>query len=336
MSDQTDDGPSARKRLTRGALVLVPVAAVAYALLLGVGDIGESIDVLLDLNPLIILAALLLEVVTVLSLAQVYRSSLAAVGGEVTYSEGLETSMSAFTITQVIPGGGAFGVVVATRRLMGFGASRAAAAAAPALSGILAMLTLGIVVSAGIVVSVLTSDFPVGALIASLAVVVVLGFVAVLLFKALNSAAVANRFLDLAQKPLERFKVDLTVWRASFVEVAENGPTIPQLARVVGWSVVNWTTDIAALWLVLAGLGEPISMGVLLLAFGIENLAVMIPISPGGVGLVEAGMSGVLVAFGVPGAIAVAGILGYRLFAYWLPLLAGIPQYLRTPEPAAA
>ena len=161
------------------------------------------------------------------------------------------------------------------------------------------------------------------------AIVVVLAGVAWLLVAALRDESFGAGLVDRVERLLSRWDVDLSMWRASLVDVARNRPTPRQLLRIMGWSSVNWGTDIAALWLVFAGLGEPLAIGVLLLAFGVENLAVMIPISPGGVGLVEAGMSGALVALGVPAAVAVAGILGYRILSYWLPMLAGIPQYLR-------
>ena len=136
MSRGTVDAADVRNPVRR-VLWALPIGFIAYAVLLGVGDVSESLDVLRVLARWAVVVAAALEVVTVLSLGQVYRSSLAAVGGRVSYPEALQTSMSAFTVTQALPGGGAFGLVVATRRLMSFGASSAAAAAATALTGIL-------------------------------------------------------------------------------------------------------------------------------------------------------------------------------------------------------
>lgn len=69
-----------------------------------------------------------------------------------------------------------------------------------------------------------------------------------------------------------------------------------------------------------------------MIGFGLQHVAVLIPISPGGLGLVEAGMAGTFTALGVSGSVAVTAVLGYRIFSYWLPLLAGVPQYLRGPR----
>jgi hypothetical protein len=50
--------------------------------------------------------------------------------------------------------------------------------------------------------------------------------------------------------------------------------------------------------------------------------------SPGGLGLVEASLGGLLVLAGVHGGDALLATLAYRLASYWLPLCAGPPAYL--------
>lgn len=53
----------------------------------------------------------------------------------------------------------------------------------------------------------------------------------------------------------------------------------------------------------------------------------MIPVTPGGLGLVEASLSGFLVLAQVDASQAVLATLGYRLASYWLPLCAGPVAY---------
>ena len=54
----------------------------------------------------------------------------------------------------------------------------------------------------------------------------------------------------------------------------------------------------------------------------------MIPLTPGGLGFVEAGLTALLALAGVPGPEAVLATLAYRLVAYWLPLLVGPIAYV--------
>jgi uncharacterized protein (TIRG00374 family) len=58
------------------------------------------------------------------------------------------------------------------------------------------------------------------------------------------------------------------------------------------------------------------------------ELLALIPLTPGGLGFVEAGLVGALTLAGVPGRDAVAATLLYRLVAYWLPLPEGGIAYL--------
>jgi uncharacterized protein (TIRG00374 family) len=58
------------------------------------------------------------------------------------------------------------------------------------------------------------------------------------------------------------------------------------------------------------------------------QLLALIPLTPGGVGFVEAGLVGTLTLAGVSGGDALASTLLYRLVAYWLPLPAGAVAYL--------
>jgi hypothetical protein len=55
----------------------------------------------------------------------------------------------------------------------------------------------------------------------------------------------------------------------------------------------------------------------------------VIPLTPGGIGVVEAALVTVSVSFGAPQAAAVVAILGYRLVNFWLPLPVGLAAYVR-------
>jgi uncharacterized membrane protein YbhN (UPF0104 family) len=65
-----------------------------------------------------------------------------------------------------------------------------------------------------------------------------------------------------------------------------------------------------------------------LLAYAAVGIVALIPLTPGGLGVVEASLASLLVLAGVPSSSAFVATLAYRLFAYWLPVLAGGPAYL--------
>ncbi len=66
----------------------------------------------------------------------------------------------------------------------------------------------------------------------------------------------------------------------------------------------------------------------MLLAYAATGILALFPVTPGGLGIIEASLSGLLILAGVHPGQAILATLAYRIAAYWLPLLAGLPAYL--------
>jgi uncharacterized protein (TIRG00374 family) len=60
-----------------------------------------------------------------------------------------------------------------------------------------------------------------------------------------------------------------------------------------------------------------------LLAYSATAVLALLPITPGGLGIVEASLSGLLVLARIPSANAVVATLAFRVGSYWLPTIAG-------------
>lgn len=91
-------------------------------------------------------------------------------------------------------------------------------------------------------------------------------------------------------------------------------------------AVAYWGFDIAVLGLSLKAFGTTVSVAVLIMSYFLGTLGSLLPL-PGGIGGVEGGMIGALVAFGAPGDGALVGVLAYRAISFWLPTLPGIAGY---------
>jgi uncharacterized protein (TIRG00374 family) len=92
-------------------------------------------------------------------------------------------------------------------------------------------------------------------------------------------------------------------------------------------SIGNVALDYGALLAALVAVGAKPRPSLVLLAYVAAVVIAMFPITPGGLGLVEAGLAGMLVLAGVNGAQATLATLAYRLASYWGPLLAGVIAY---------
>jgi uncharacterized membrane protein YbhN (UPF0104 family) len=97
----------------------------------------------------------------------------------------------------------------------------------------------------------------------------------------------------------------------------------PGLLGAPAW----WGFDMLVLWAAFHAFGaDPPPIAVLVMAYFVGMLANTLPL-PGGIGGVEGGMIGTLIAFDVPSDLAVVTVLTYRAFSFWLPTIPGAIAY---------
>ena len=89
-----------------------------------------------------------------------------------------------------------------------------------------------------------------------------------------------------------------------------------------------WIADCGCLAFAFLAVGSPVPWQGLLLAYCAAQLAVNLPITPGGLGVVEGSLTVALVAFGGGRAPTVAAVLLYRVISFWLPLPTGAGCYV--------
>jgi hypothetical protein len=81
--------------------------------------------------------------------------------------------------------------------------------------------------------------------------------------------------------------------------------------------------DYLSLLAVLRATGVKPNPALVLLAYSATAVLALLPITPGGIGIVEASLSGLLVLAHIPSANAVVATLAFRVGSYWLPTIAG-------------
>ncbi|WCB93062.1 hypothetical protein DSM104299_01764 [Baekduia alba] len=110
----------------------------------------------------------------------------------------------------------------------------------------------------------------------------------------------------------------------------------PQWLRALLATTGRWAFDYGSLLAALAAVGSHPRAALVLLAFCAAQLLAQIPITPGGLGFVEAGLTAMLTLAGVSAGNAVLATFAYRLVSYWLPLPVGLVAYVvhrRTLKP---
>lgn len=114
-------------------------------------------------------------------------------------------------------------------------------------------------------------------------------------------------------------------WAATVAdEVAELFSRLrPALVRPTSWAQVvvmataNWLLDGACLVGCIVAVHGAVPWPSVLVVYATTQIAASVPISPGGLGVVEASLALLLVAYGMPGAVAIATVALYRLMSFW-------------------
>ncbi|MEO8697753.1 MAG: YbhN family protein, partial [Acidimicrobiales bacterium] len=137
-------------------------------------------------------------------------------------------------------------------------------------------------------------------------------------------AAIENRFPTTAAGrivgTLNALALELDGWRRRPAD----------FRRALIWATLNWVIDAAALWIILAAFGQRLGPSSVLVAFALANLAAMIPLTPGGLGVVELTITATLVGLGASAGPTAIGVAVYRLFNYWMPIPISALTYFAT------
>ena len=100
-------------------------------------------------------------------------------------------------------------------------------------------------------------------------------------------------------------------------------PGISDWIAGFGWALVNWLTDCLCLVLAFTAVGADVPWRGLLVAYGAAQVAANLPITPGGLGVVEGSLTIALVAYGGSTASTVAAVVLYRILSFWVPVPLG-------------
>jgi uncharacterized membrane protein YbhN (UPF0104 family) len=120
-----------------------------------------------------------------------------------------------------------------------------------------------------------------------------------------------------------------------------------RLARRPHWRLLGGAgflcLDMAALWAACAATGHHIGLLAVVLAYCIGYLATMVPV-PAGIGVLDSGLAGSLVLYGLSPAASVGAVLVYHAISIWVPGTGGLLAWARrhsrerasAPPPLAA
>ena len=235
-------------------------------------------------------------------------------------------------VSKIVPGGSPMGAAMQYRLLVGAGMDAArigTGTAAASLINVATLFALPVLAIPAILGGVAVDRGLARAAWLGVALFVFLvggGALLLLLDRPIEAVASAIERIHNAllrrRPPMERFGERLTDERD-----AVRSSLGERWGQAILRSAGNVLFDYLALLAALVASGSRPRASLVLLAYVASVVLGMIPLTPGGLGFVEAGLAAMLVLAGVPGPSATLATLAYRLVSYWGPILAGPIAY---------
>jgi len=242
------------------------------------------------------------------------------------------SQLSSAAIARVVPGGSATATAVQYRLLNDAGIDKATVGTGLTVA---TLLNFGVLFAMPVFsLPAIVFGPPIDSALVNGAIAAAISFVAAAILSAFflgfdRPLIALGNIIDRIARRLGRLSPDATP-RAERL-VASRDLIRSYLADRWYWVVLasfgKWGFDYLALVMAVKGTGHEDTSSVLLLAFVTASLLGRIPLTPGGLGFVEAGLTGTLILAGLSAGDAATATLAYRLISYWLPIPLGALAY---------
>jgi uncharacterized protein (TIRG00374 family) len=310
-------------RYTRRVIGLLICGVGLYVVAPSLLTLFDAWPQLGDVKPRWFVILFLLEMASFASLWLLLRIALPSAH----WSDIISGQLASNAASRIIPGGASSGAIVQGRMLIRSGHSAGTVSAVLSATGLLTtgvLLALPVIALPAVLLGPpLARQLEVG-LVGSLVVATVLVGVG---FALLTSDSlvhllgkVVGQLVHLVRRRVEPAKVAATfVAERDQVASAFRGRWLRALACAAGNRMFDYATLVAA----LVAVGARARPSLVLVAYVASIALALVPITPGGLGVVEAGLTALLVLAGVSADQAIVGTLLYRLASYWLPIPIG-------------
>ena len=324
--------------LLRAAAATASLVLFARVVVLGADGVGAALAALWRQQPAAIAGVLALVAAWVVALAEVQRATARALGADLSHRDALRISRSAFTLSRVVPGGGAAGGVFAVRELARMGHRPGIAGGTALVSWAVTSSAFAVVVAVASVLTLRAGLLPAATVVPAAAGLLAIAAAGATVLWTLHRPQVRARLVARLQPPagppgggLRRAAA--AARRAAAAAVAdldERERPLSSLRVASGWAVTAYVLEAALLWSVFAAVGAPLPLAVVAAGFLSAGVLNSLPeMTPGWIGVYETAMAATYTALGIPADTALVGVLIHRLVAFWLPVAIGVVPAVR-------
>lgn len=321
--------PPTSRALVKRAVPLVMAGGAIYVLFPAIMKVLGAWPRLASLNPIWFSAALAAEVASFTCNFGLQRLALRAKSWFAVVTAGLVGN----SVTGSLPGGAAAGAAVQFQMLStaGFDTDTAVGSlTALSIIGTAGMLGLPLFAAPAIVAGIPVSPGLVHAAVIGLAGFVLFAGLGALVLRTDRPLATAGRIGQKVWNRLTRGRHPMTGLDQRLLDDRDAIRTVlgEHWRKALLLSTGRLGFDYGCLLAALHAANSSPQPSLVLLAYAAAGILALLPITPGGLGIVEASLSSLLILAGVHPAKAVLATLAYRLASYWLPLVSGVPAHL--------
>ena len=326
------------KPLRRGILLFVVLLIVEYLVVPELVGASKDLYLLGQVNVAWLVAGVVLEGLSLFCYGLLTQALLPPGARNPGLSRLFRIDLAAAAVAHVIPAGTLGSAGIGYHLFTAEGIEGNDAAVMMATKGLGSTVVLNVLLWLSLVISIPLAGFhPIYVTVAVTGAVLLL-VIATLFVGITRGATRASRILHavgdripgLSGDRLEQALLDTAA------KLSALGRDWRTLVLSLTWASLNWLLDAASLWCFVAAFGKFVNPVELFAAYGIANVAGALPVTPGGLGVVNSVAPLLLVSFGVTRSVATLGVLGWRLVNFWLPIPVGAIAYVSLKVPRGA
>ena len=285
---------------------------------------GDALSKLGEVEPSWLFLGIVLEFAALLCYSMLTHVALGQDSDKVRIFTLFRIQLSTRSLGSLVPGGSAAGNALGFRLMTLAGANGRDAGFALATAGVGSAVVLNLILWVALIVSIPgrgVNAFYGTAAIFGVIVMLLAGGVVLGLVDHEGRAERVTRWFARKMRFDQDKAGEVAVHLGERLRGLANEPGL--LRKVLSWSLLNWFLDIAALFVFIRAFGGSVDIVGLVVSFCLANIFASIPITPGGLGIVEGIYIPSLVGFGLTTTTATVSVLSYRLVQFWLPMLVG-------------
>ena len=306
-------------------------------------QIAETFRNLSRVNAYILLGLIPLHIASYYSQGKLYQGIFRVLGERFRTKSMYRLSLELNFINNVFPSGGVSGFSYLPIRLREEKVSTGKATLVQLMRFMLIFMSFQVLLFVGVVMLALHGRVNNLTIFAATALTTLLFFGTALMMYIIGNRDRINAFFTSLAKglnwlisflrPKHPETINISRAQVAFMELHENymhiRRNLPQLKRPLVYALGFSVAEISSIYVVYMAFGNFVNPGAVIIAYAIANFAGIISVLPGGIGIYEALMTGVLVAAGVPASISLPVTIMYRVLNMSIALPQGGWLYYR-------